>query len=185
MQSLAPLATMSRAARRALHNRIAQRRRRYMAIPTPPLPYTLERKLRATIVDGPEAERYPERVPHQDEQAAVVLSPPPHNLLLEGQTQGRKRLNTMAQARNGNFFTISMEPQEWKDPLEGSHKKKCSIANIFTATTTIRESSQEDSRGNTAAEAAGHYRNGACFAAWPVGENGGEWRSVRARTSGW
>lgn len=35
----------------------------------------------------------------------------------------------------------------------------------------------------TAAKAAGQYRNGACFPAWPVGEDGGDWLSVRANMS--
>ncbi|KAK7746813.1 hypothetical protein SLS53_002001 [Cytospora paraplurivora] len=186
IRSLSPFKTISRAVRRALHNRVAKQRREYMAIPASPLPCTLERKLRATSIDGPEAERYPKRVPHQDGQAAVVLSPPPHSLLLKGQPQAHKRTNVRVRGRNGDFFTISMEPKEWREPIPASPKKKCSTANNSTATTTtMRESSQEDRVGYTAAEAAGHYRNGACLAAWPVGEDGGEWRSVRPKTSAW
>lgn len=75
-------------------------------------------------------------------------------------------------ARNGDFFTISIETHEWRDPFPSARKPSRPAAIVVT------EKDSSPSRGYTAAEAAAAYRNGAYFAAWPVGEDGGNWRSV-------
>ena len=71
--------------------------------------------------------------------------------------------------RNGDFFTVSMEPDEWKDPLPPKATITTSATTtsaIITSATTTKGSSP--SRGYTAAEAAEDCRNGAWLAAWPI-----------------
>ncbi|ROV97754.1 hypothetical protein VMCG_07411 [Cytospora schulzeri] len=175
-----------------VHRSRAQQQR-YVANP-PSGPSHTSQKLQATV-GGPESKR--NSTDDQAKQAPCSLPPPhlfskgvstprptafpPYNTITTTPTgQGQKqKIKARAQAqtgaptpRNGDFFTISMEPREWKDPFPAGQPGGSS------SRTTARRKDEPRVRGYTAAEAAQDYRHGACFAAWPIEGDGGNWRSV-------
>ncbi|KUI67508.1 hypothetical protein VM1G_03325 [Cytospora mali] len=140
---------------RALPCRVNRQRRWYFA--TPPSLSTTIQKLRAI------AGRFGIKDAMQHDQDPA-----------QKQTKDRAQLHKETRdVYSGNFFTISMKPHEWKDPFLSNEPSRNSAY-----TTTKKEPSRK--RDYTAADAAEHYRSGACFAAWPVDEDGGDWRSVHA-----